>query len=339
VASAKSTRAVRSRKRTSVRFGPTPDVRHTGFTLNVSPRGLAISSQTVLVPGSGLHLTLVVTSGRAVRIEGFVVWAQRGLANASIPGNMGIAITWAEEEFFNWVLGLSPPPGQAPLKIEPLKQPREERSNVTRTRAPDVDVLAPPDKDAPLALGGPLPGRYVLLVDRDLGFSDNASGSIVSETLPEFLRLVSAGRPGDKPASPASTITTPYAGPREEWLRPPDDEAPTVSSRQIFTGLAERAPRFFEPLPVRFGVGVMTDSSGFTLNLSRTGLALPASAGVAPGEHVVFAITTRDGRVVRGAGEVVWSQRPIQGQPSMGLRITTVDPKYHLLLDDIAQQL
>jgi hypothetical protein len=148
----KVNRQPRIRKRLSVRFGTSPDLPHTGFTLNLSPRGLAVATQQVQPMGKKVFVELANGLDK-YKAEGLVVWSQRGVIISGVPSSMGVRLTWAEDGFFRLL------------------------AELTGTRVTAATVLAPePALRVPVALPEL---ETVLLNDGE-----------TTEVLPEFMTML-----------------------------------------------------------------------------------------------------------------------------------------------------
>jgi Tfp pilus assembly protein PilZ len=84
----------RKRKRLSVRFG-TDELRHMGYTEDISSGGLFIQTAAVLRPGTRLQVQLTTNDGRQILLKGQVRWAKRVPPQLirKIKGGMGVMIT------------------------------------------------------------------------------------------------------------------------------------------------------------------------------------------------------------------------------------------------------
>ena len=87
-------RLKRTRKRLKVRIAGT-----TGFTVDISPRGIGIELTKVIVPGKHVHGTLYIDD-KEVGFDGQVRWARAGQAHLNIRAKMGILLTSIPNEFF-----------------------------------------------------------------------------------------------------------------------------------------------------------------------------------------------------------------------------------------------
>ncbi len=96
-------RTQRIKKRIAVRYGPAYPLLGTGFTTNVSPRGLAMSASSVFKPGTTLVLELRLPGEDLIRVGGVVAWALRGAPAMGLPSTLGVEITGADESFFRFL--------------------------------------------------------------------------------------------------------------------------------------------------------------------------------------------------------------------------------------------
>lgn len=156
--SEKVARPTRVRKRLSVEFGPAYPLAHSGFTVNVSPRGLRVQSKFMHPQGTKLFLLARLPSGETCRVEGRVAWAQEGSQTLGIPNSMGIALTSADEAWFKLVAEVQyvdvgaprtvvPP---APAMPDPPTPARLVKSAPPPVRAPEPST--PPPSRAPPTL-------------------------------------------------------------------------------------------------------------------------------------------------------------------------------------------
>src|SRR4051812_45325548 len=89
----------RVHRRLAVRFGTTPDLPGSGFTTNLSARGLGISAQAIYPAGTRIQAELRSVNGDVHRLGGIVVWSTRGAASLNVPGAMGVHIDTADQSF------------------------------------------------------------------------------------------------------------------------------------------------------------------------------------------------------------------------------------------------
>jgi len=96
-------RNARIRRRMLVNFGPQAPLRETGFTTNVSVRGLGLTSSMVHPPGTRLTLQVQLPDGSSANVVGTVAWAQRGSRSLNLASQMGIRVLEADAAFRNYV--------------------------------------------------------------------------------------------------------------------------------------------------------------------------------------------------------------------------------------------
>lgn len=119
----KTSRAERYRRRLPVRFGEGTTLLGSGFTSNVSVRGLSIASLSPATSGALLDIEAKLPDGRLARIKGRVRWVHNGSARLNIPNVYGIALTTADPAWFEFVA---------------------ETTNPTRTQPPPASASTPP---------------------------------------------------------------------------------------------------------------------------------------------------------------------------------------------------
>lgn len=87
-------RLLRSRKRLSVRFG-IDQLKHIGYTEDISSQGLFIQTASVLRPGTLLQIRLTTRDDRQVLMEGRVCWAKKVPPQflRKMKAGMGVMIT------------------------------------------------------------------------------------------------------------------------------------------------------------------------------------------------------------------------------------------------------
>jgi hypothetical protein len=294
----------------AVRFGLRETRLGTGFTTNLSARGLGIATHAIHPIGTRLNLELSLPSGDKCQVEALVAWAQRGVAQFRTPGGMGLQIIWADESYFRLIADLmtadraSPPTGSP--KIEP-----------------NQNVL----------------GRIA-------GISGGVGSEVLSAHQPNpIVETISAARveltvtTGATDSAPALTYDhnaapDPVPSPVEEAPAAPAEPASLVEMPEAVR--IERAHRFVEQLPIRFGTDESLSHKGFTLNLSRTGLALVTKSPFRLNEPVHLSIATPDGVLLSGGGQIVWTREESIGdgvQVSAGLQLTHIDISYDELLE------
>lgn len=115
-AGAKRDRNARIRRRMLVVFGPTPPYRETGFTTNVSIRGLGVTSNVAHPPGTRLTFQLQLPDGTGTTVSGVVAWASRGSRSLNLPSSMGIRLLETDAAFREYVDG----PGVAEPVLRPV---------------------------------------------------------------------------------------------------------------------------------------------------------------------------------------------------------------------------
>jgi len=83
----------RNKRRLSVKFGY-DKLEHTGYTSDVTPRGLFLESRIVYKTGVELNCELTTRDGEIILIEGRVQWAKKGAMrhNHIMKSGMGIYI-------------------------------------------------------------------------------------------------------------------------------------------------------------------------------------------------------------------------------------------------------
>lgn len=128
--------------------------------------------------------------------------------------------------------------------------------------------------------------------------------------------------------------------PTVDWWQDPDTEASTPGRGSRPVDAVSRVPRFFEQVPLRFGLNAALNLRGFTDNISRTGMAVSCPAALAPSETMLFALTLPDDRLCHGTGLVMWSRlgREASAPHSMGVRITRVEKNFKELLEVLARR-
>jgi Tfp pilus assembly protein PilZ len=85
----------RHRKRFCVKFGVNSE-RRISFTDDISPEGLFIQTDHVLLPGTFVEVDLILDDDSLVALEGQVMWAKRaprGIPARLSKGGMGVKIT------------------------------------------------------------------------------------------------------------------------------------------------------------------------------------------------------------------------------------------------------
>ena len=97
----------RVRRRVEVRYG-SDQVRHIGYSRNVSRTGLMVGAARVFAPGTILNLELAFP-GATFRLRGEVVWARAGSATWVARGRVGMGITFIDppEDLLHAIKGLS----------------------------------------------------------------------------------------------------------------------------------------------------------------------------------------------------------------------------------------
>jgi hypothetical protein len=170
---------------------------------------------------------------------------------------------------------------------------------------------APPERLTPPKL---LEGQEVA--------SGDEPGNVLEE-LPDYLTLV------------AEESTTAEAESDPDWWMPPweAEQAGTPEAKPP----VHRERRVEARLPSQFGIGVVLDREGTTLNLSATGLAMAVPIPADPGELVVFAIHAPAG-LSRGAARIVWVREVATEPPSicLGLQLINVDGRYRELIQALS---
>ncbi len=124
-----------------------------------------------------------------------------------------------------------------------------------------------------------------------------------------------------------------------DWWQEPEADRKEVR----FQGVPRvpRVPRFFEQIPIRFGVTSHLDLRGFTENISRTGMAITCPYPLTPGDTVLFALTMPDESKCHGTASVMWTRlgrSESRDQPVMGIRIKRVEKTFRDLLDALARR-
>jgi hypothetical protein len=126
----KPRRADRYRRRVPVHFGEALPFRTSGFTTNVSARGLSIASPNVPVSGSRILLEVKLSTGPC-RLEGRVVWVHRGSATLNIPNNFGVQLLGSDEAWFRFIAesasGDLRAPSASPIPVVPPPAPAPAR--------------------------------------------------------------------------------------------------------------------------------------------------------------------------------------------------------------------
>jgi hypothetical protein len=154
-----------------------------------------------------------------------------------------------------------------------------------------------------------------------------------------FLQLVSRLAAEREDTDPA---LTPVVPPRieDDWWQDPDSEKTPRPKEPRPAPAVARVPRFFEQVPVRFGLTAQLSLRGFTENISRNGMAILGSSTLAPNDTVLFALTLPDERLCHGTGSVMWTRlgRERAPQHSMGVRITRVESNFKDLLEALARR-
>lgn len=290
-------RAPRVRKRLAIRFGSGDARGSSGFTTNLSPRGLGIMSYAVLPYGTKVSIEFVLPGGNTCQLEGVVVWAKQGAAQFRAPGTMGLRVTWADEDFFQFVAHLLRADVPTPPEPRPALQP------------------LPP----------PIPRRSVITIPPPV---PRAANSIPPEApVPEPVAATLAPAPvPEHAAEPASWFEA-----AEDISPSTPAPAPAESS-----SLLDRAPRHAEQLPIRFGADEELRFKGFTINLSRTGFALLTREPLSSQDRVRVEITSPDGTRTSGTGSVVWTRQQ-RSHIMAGVQLEYVDIGYDELLDTLAQ--
>ena len=98
-----------------------------------------------------------------------------------------------------------------------------------------------------------------------------------------------------------------------------------------------RMPRFAEVLPLHWGTTGLSNR-GYTVNLSRSGLAITVRDPVAPGARLLMAITLPEGQTAKASGVAVWQRMGTGGYSNIGLRLLHADDRYLKLLEQLARR-
>jgi hypothetical protein len=336
----KQARANRVRKRLAIRFGAKDTHTGTGFTTNISARGVGVVTHAVHPRGTKLNMELTLPGGDRCRVECVVAWAQRGVAQFRTPGGMGLRVTWADENYFQFiahVMGTEFLPDSetsrpaAASSLAGLFTPERSRPTIPSS----VIEAAPPAEAGPASTAvrerttPPMPVETRGVVAPAVSLAD------LREVIPD---VPPAGDEVDARSNPEELTAE-----HENWFQSPDDNVGESSLSVPVVEpvpLTERAPRLEEQLPVRFGVGEELTGRGYTLNLSRTGLALLTTSSLKPHEQVNIAISTPDGMFSSGTATVVWARPQTFGTGHhviVGVRLNNVDVSYDELLDVLAR--
>lgn len=359
------TSITRTRKRLSIRFAPDASLNLRGFTVDVSTRGLAITTHTVLPRGTRLLLRLDLPGTReALDLEGDVAWSQRAMGRHGIPGAMGVRLTHAGAGYHAYVASLGgeksesaatpaarpsqPPPPAAPTVTAPSPEVRPTtaadtlaklllRSRTSR-REPRPAVSQRPEPPMPPPPSEPpLPGP--------------ALPAWANAAAPANAPLPRVGAARVPPPVIAPRMPPPASLPSEPPARPPDEitdrilrkPVPPVPRRAF--GLARsagpRVPRFTCELPVRFGRPGVLEHEGVTFNVSRTGVAFTTSTLVEEKATVRLRVALPNGQSANAAGQVVWArQHASDAGPLMlvGVRLFNSDGLYFGLIDALARR-
>lgn len=106
-------RTPRIRRRLLVRFGPSLlEQRQSGFTVDISLRGLGLTTTSVPGKGTALVLTLTLPDGQIAALEGEVAWARSGARTAGVPGYVGVKLSAADEQFIAFAAAQAPAPSE-----------------------------------------------------------------------------------------------------------------------------------------------------------------------------------------------------------------------------------
>jgi len=101
--------SARVRRRFKARFSKLGLREHVGFTTNVGPSGLFVSTRQVESPGTVLRLSIDLPGRGCVTLAGAVAWAKMvppGL-HAIQQGGFGVNITDAPEDWVRFVATMS----------------------------------------------------------------------------------------------------------------------------------------------------------------------------------------------------------------------------------------
>jgi hypothetical protein len=308
----------------SVRFGTSLELHGVGFTTNISSRGLGVSALVVHPAGTRLRFELKLPGDEFCRLEGVVAWSMRGISALQVPGSMGIRLDSADEAFFRFL-------ASQPVDVEEAGGPKSTPTQpaAAPSGAPTVPASAP---------------------GRTGATSVPASAAVTKSPVappPSVAPPPPSRPPAPSPAAAAvvagGAVAVAPASSREpspvEWWQEPD--VPGREPARPRHPMTPRVPRFFEQIPIRFGVTSHLDLRGFTENISRTGMAITCSYPLTPGDTVLFALTLPDERRCHGTGSVMWTRlgrSESVDRPVMGIRIARVEHNYKELLDILARK-
>jgi hypothetical protein len=287
------------RKRVSVRYGTTTEVRSLGFTLNASFRGLAISATNILPAGTRLHLELKLPGDRFCRATGTIAWSVRGMLALQIPGSMGIKVETADESFFQLLADNTP---DEPAQTKPPNK------------------ASPTTSTAPRSSTGPSTSGASSSSTRtpSLSSSQRTTPSTGSPRVPgaTFSGMQSTPKPKSGPVAAPPPPKKPFRFPR------------LVETMAIRFGTIGGAGTSG---PVRVAGLTPLTAEGTTTNVSRSGIALSCKTPLKPGDEVRFTLTLPDQKICEGRGSVIWTRiEKVNGvdQPQMGIHIARIDQAY-----------
>lgn len=104
-------RAPRFRRRFSVSFGPAYPLGATGFSVNVSARGLSMTTGATPAPATRLFLEVRRPNLKPCRLEGTVAWVRRGLAALGMPNTVGVVLARSDESWLSLITDTATPGG------------------------------------------------------------------------------------------------------------------------------------------------------------------------------------------------------------------------------------
>jgi hypothetical protein len=365
-------RSVRHTKRFVAWFGPSRTLRHEGQTINLSEKGLALRAPDLYGIGTVLRIAVKPLDQPAFDLEGVVVWVNdpsNGLGGQA--GMMGVRLTAIDPRFTAFVArvndasarrtaapapgaGSTPPPRWAPMAtpatpisssaptvMAPAPMPAAPQGYAPtpsgygfgavpqQQYSPPAWTTPAPQSVAPPATRPPAPPPAPIAPPPAPAKPPLAAASIDS--------FYSVGMPNNAPNTMASiSVSVSTAG------LPPSTGSTWPPGATRIDGLNSdprkvRMPRFDEVLPLHWGPTGLSNR-GYTVNLSRSGLAITVRDPVAPGARLLMAITLPEGQTAKASGIAVWQRMGNAGYSSIGIRLLHADERYLKLIETLARR-
>jgi hypothetical protein len=300
-------RSERHPKRFTAWFG-THGYTHEGQTLNLSDRGIALKGSSVFPSGTRLRIAVKPSDQPAFELDGVVVWARSAADRGGQDGEMGIRLSKETPRYSTFIsrtresaaFQKANPSSAASFPPRPLPA-----LPLPTSVPPSVIITAAPSSLPPVAPAAPV---------RDAVSFD----AFLSASMPV--------QPGT-PSGTMSVVTHPPSYPKGVQSLPPSPGMGRI-----------RMPRFDDQLPVRWGVSGL-ENRGFTVNMSRTGIAFRTEKAVQPGARLNVAVTLPEGTTARATGVATWQR--LVGEPGVidvGLRLLHADVRYFGLIDELARR-